>query len=693
MSVGVSKSSDSISSINNKLDALITSLDKVDGKKASVHVNTEQVDKAVEKVKNLDEIIAKGRRQKRDNYYVSETESIKQLTQAWNEYSQAKLNADKEKAQHKVMRWANAHRANGYSTDKIDHQVFKLADDTYNLYNGTKGGNSLSTYSIESFKELFGALKEKGVDTKEAEQRLANQTKTSIVNGINKGVKDAKEQKVDVSVDEILDVNDGKLRGKIDKVKKGVEQFYNTLYDENGNQKRDSISNTKIERFIRDFTQYEQYLDKIGQKVEQKYKKLFDTVGGFSKDKKQSDFAEYIKQEQSISEDVANKDFQASKNKAERQAVKAAKQQLGAQQPDSVQNKQEEIEYIDQLINGFNQEKKKLDELRKKVDETKAAYDAVYDANDLIDVRAIIFGGKNSKGEQFKENPFGYEGNLPALENLVNTKIREGKMNKAASYYGLYKDAGGDKHFSDLTGAIDLTDELEQRYLKLVSAVSKGSNALKEDLMNAANEAREQQEKTDIAGDIVKSQLNEQELSAVDAYIKKVKALKKEAFNETDALSQALSIVRKIEKRDVSGLMDMFTKDKPENNALLSKMTGKTLRSQKDRDSALRSLNQEQYDQIISKQTKAVVDGGAKGVSDAVSDIDNISGSTEKLKEQIQVLLEFDKTLDHVMGEERNQTSGKSFFDYLVQNGTEAQKTLFNVQDGVEAFQVLIHQT
>ena len=61
-----------------------------------------------------------------------------------------------------------------------------------------------------------------------------------------------------------------------------------------------------------------------------------------------------------------------------------------------------------------------------------------------------------------------------------------------------------------------------------------------------------------------------------------------------------------------------------------------------------------------------------------------------KLKQQVQTLLEFDKTLDHVMGEERNQTSGKAFFDYLIEKGTEAQKVLFNVNDGFDAFQATL---
>jgi len=54
-----------------------------------------------------------------------------------------------------------------------------------------------------------------------------------------------------------------------------------------------------------------------------------------------------------------------------------------------------------------------------------------------------------------------------------------------------------------------------------------------------------------------------------------------------------MSLVEKIKKRDISGLMDQFTKDTPENNALLGKITEMPVRSQKQRNAAIRSINQE----------------------------------------------------------------------------------------------------
>jgi len=69
-----------------------------------------------------------------------------------------------------------------------------------------------------------------------------------------------------------------------------------------------------------------------------------------------------------------------------------------------------------------------------------------------------------------------------------------------------------------------------------------------------------------------------------------------------------MSLLEKIKKRDISGLMDKFTAPNQASNAMLSKMTNMSVNNQKARNAALRSLNQEEYDRLIQEQTQAVND-------------------------------------------------------------------------------------
>ena len=78
-----------------------------------------------------------------------------------------------------------------------------------------------------------------------------------------------------------------------------------------------------------------------------------------------------------------------------------------------------------------------------------------------------------------------------------------------------------------------------------------------------------------------------------------------------------MDLVGKIEKRDIPGLMDQFTKDTHENNALLGKMTGMQVRSQKQRNEALRSLDQDQYDKLIKDRVRNVNTAAEEGAKEA----------------------------------------------------------------------------
>ena len=310
----------------------------------------------------------------------------------------------------------------------------------------------------------------------------------------------------------------------------------------------------------------------------------------------------------------------------------------------------QEISQVEQMEAALDFQKKKLYDLQKQAEAVKQVYDDLQDRNEYIKAR------RNVKGTKDKPNPFGLDGNLDKLyeQAIDHINRKEPNMAKAAAYYGFYRNAGG-KDRAVVNGE-DFTRQLVERWnaiQKLNKAIREGSINASDygvDSLNAANEAiREQQRIVDNVTEkvsqtkkeaaeqrkaerelaaqeyedskIVWSQgLNEQEIAGVEAYLKKVKALEKEAYNETDALAKAMSLVEKIKKRDVSGLMDQFTKDTAENNALLGKITNMPVRSQKQRNAAIRSINQEQYDQLIKGQTEAVVEQGMQGVADASKD-------------------------------------------------------------------------
>jgi len=220
------------------------------------------------------------------------------------------------------------------------------------------------------------------------------------------------------------------------------------------------------------------------------------------------------------------------------------------------------LSYLDAMILKLEEEKKKLKELQDESDKTRKMLDAASDVKELKKAREIIHGVvKNNQTGETKRNAFGFEGNPTALGSLVRQKISEGNMGRAAAYYGEYAQAGGTDKFSDLTGK-DITAELAERYRQAAEAIGKNPDELRKALnevnkkiltqrevvsqiekevktaqKEAAAQRKEQAQQEQETNTDWRVDLNEQEIEAVEAYLKKMKALKKEAYNESTALA------------------------------------------------------------------------------------------------------------------------------------------------------------
>ena len=89
------------------------------------------------------------------------------------------------------------------------------------------------------------------------------------------------------------------------------------------------------------------------------------------------------------------------------------------------------------------------------------------------------------------------------------------------------------------------------------------------------------------------------EQKAIEAYVNAMKKMQGDSFNEAEVRALAQDKLNKIKSGDVESLMGTFTNGNKASNAMLKIMTGMPVNNQKNRDSALRSLNEELYDQII----------------------------------------------------------------------------------------------
>ena len=134
----------------------IQNLQNVSDKPVKVKVDTKELSEA-------QKIIQQYGKGGRSNYLVSEESALRNLTQAYEQYGKAISDAQKKQSKGDVIRWAGAYRGAGYDTNKVNKEVFDLADQLYNSFNvkqaGGKTTNQMHYYSPESMKILFDAMK------------------------------------------------------------------------------------------------------------------------------------------------------------------------------------------------------------------------------------------------------------------------------------------------------------------------------------------------------------------------------------------------------------------------------------------------------------------------------------------------------------------------------------------------------
>ena len=100
--------------------------------------------------------------------------------------------------------------------------------------------------------------------------------------------------------------------------------------------------------------------------------------------------------------------------------------------------------------------------------------------------------------------------------------------------------------------------------------------------------------------------LDAKEAAMVTKYLDIMKKKMGESYDEAMHLNTALDLVFNIKNRNIEEIMGRFTNGNDASNAILNMATNMPINNQKNRDAALRSLNEEEYDRIIAERTAAV---------------------------------------------------------------------------------------
>lgn len=337
-----------------EIGSLLHTITNTDNK---IKVDTTEVDKASEKIDGFDKKLKKQRginvdtkelseAQKiiqqygkggRSNYLVSEESALRNLTQAYEQYGKAISDAQKRQSKGDVIRWAGAYRGAGYDTNKVNKEVFDLADQLYNSFNvkqaGGKTTNQMHYYSPESMKILFDAMKsEAGGEYDFSKNELywgktrrdtgiGKQVKEKIKSDIQQGVEDASKEKVDVPIEDILNVDITKagntIQKKIDTLRSQLEKTTNVFYDKKGVLKN-SAKDSTIDKFIRQYSDYYQYMDKIGGQIEHRIQNVYENISGFS-ERSEDEIESLKEQEMTQSKSIINELWGKADKKASAQ--------------------------------------------------------------------------------------------------------------------------------------------------------------------------------------------------------------------------------------------------------------------------------------------------------------------------------------------------------------------------------------
>lgn len=98
--------------------------------------------------------------------------------------------------------------------------------------------------------------------------------------------------------------------------------------------------------------------------------------------------------------------------------------------------------------------------------------------------------------------------------------------------------------------------------------------------------------------------LNEKEMAAFEKYTSMMKKQLGDTYNEAMHIQAALKLISDIKFGNVEELMGRFHNGNKASNVVLNMMTGMDVNNQKNRDLALRSINETAYDEIIAKQAE-----------------------------------------------------------------------------------------
>ena len=739
----------------SKLDgikAIGDALLKITKQKNKINIDDSDLDKAKKKEEDLTKAISEQNKTigkaGQIHYFATQEEMVRQLTQAWISLSKAQSEYEKGKQKGKITNWANAYRAMGYDEKKLDQDIFRTADEHYASHSGKKANgdeyNSLSSYSIDAFKEVFGQALDAGIDINAATKHWAQRNKGKISQAVleetKKQLGEIKPGSVEIPMDEILDVQIGQgknrtLRNKIDRVKQTVTDLYSKVFDESGNETGKDLGSAQTEKYIQSFLQWEAFLNKMGETIPAKYKKLFDEINGHTnmgkaaidslkkqtadpfaiaeeqfekaqeavkraRRKSEREGKEYqpLARQEAEPSSTGKKAAQMAKEaagalgeqaKAQKQvnaaqqegkssesgsttaegskkATDALKEQTKAQKAVNEQEKENSgqngnpaetraktiREQYEEALSTFQELGRQSEELDKKLRNVGNAYTKAKAAKDAFDRSPLDFGEgtRLATGEDFTR----------VINDTLSdkTKSKSEKFDKIAAFWGLGKEKG--LRVTDLSrSGKNVNDEYKKRYDEMKQENASGKfeqevdeirrqlrevNEKKYQLEQMINNLRrqlalEESKPTPTQEETPSWQngLNDKEIKAVEAYIKRMKALQKEAYDESQALSQALSKFNAIKNGDVESIIATATSKDTPTSRMLAEMTGMPVNNKDARNAALRSINPEKFDEIIRQQT-----------ADAQAELDKQKSSfKEKWAEVAEAMLGGDVFADH----------------------------------------------
>lgn len=388
--------------------------------------------------------------------------------------------------------------------------------------------------------------------------------------------------------------------------------------------------------------------------------------------------------------------------KAQEEVNKQEKESSSSQSSRSAETKAKTIkEQYEDAIKLIHQLEAKQAQLLGKHEATDNAYTKALEAKRRADAKGEDF----EKGLSTKDD----------FIRVIKDSIKEKNYDKAAAYLGLGTEVGKQNNFKmpllsttrkDGSKHI-LNEELMSRYNEMkdeanvnLGEVNRELNEINQRLLvereNAKNLkmqllSEEGNEEAPVGdGKATKAStsaqkpewqngLDDKEIKAVEVYIKRLKTLRKEAYDESQALEEALNLLAKFKSNDVAGILETGSfkaKNSPE-SLMLAQMTGMPVNQKDLRNQAIRSINPEAYDQLFPQS----VQGTEQALADVAEQEQVVSDKAKELantitkdfgikgKEAIQsIAIEIDKIIESAS---KGETTS---FDNLISKLSEYYK-------------------